>query len=337
MSAANPTGGAPGLQIHPTAFCNLACAHCYTSSGPNVRGELPLAHLRTFLGEAAELGYRDMAVSGGEPLLYSELPGLLAAAKDLGLATSMTTNALVLPEALWDAAAPLLDQIAISIDGRPDEHDEIRRRKGAFDKSVANIARIRDDGVPFGIIFTLTQYNADSLDFVVRLAADLGAKLVQVHPLTLHGRATDGMSDARPDELERLVALAEAMRLGHEVGMPVHVDVVRASQLVAYQAAFAPPRPIERLIDLAATLVVDPDGNIVPLTHEIDPRLYLGRIGRAPLPQMARDWLQDGRADALAFACYSAWLDLAKADPNMPFYWYDEVAARTSDPAIASH
>ena len=52
---------------------------------------------------------------------------------------------------------------------------------------------IRASGVPFGLIFTLTQHNAASLDFVVRLAAEHGARSVQVHPLTLHGRAATDM------------------------------------------------------------------------------------------------------------------------------------------------
>lgn len=335
MSAANPTGVAPGLQIHPTAFCNLACAHCYTSSGPQVRGELPPARLEAFLAEAAAMGYRDMAVSGGEPLLYSGLPGLLQAARALGMGTSLTTNALVLPEDRWAASVPLLDRVAVSIDGRPEEHDLIRRRAGAFGKTVANAARIRDDGVPFGVIFTLTQHNADSLDFVVRLSADLGARFVQVHPLTLHGRALTDMAESRPDALERLAALAEATRLGQALGIPVHVDVVRADQLRAYPRHFVPKRPVGCLTEVAATLVVDPTGAIVPLTHEIDPRLHLGRLGEAPLAALAARWLADGRADALAAACARAWEELAAAGGPVPFYWYDEVAARTGQAAQA--
>ena len=37
----SPTGIAPVLQLHPTRRCNIACAHCYSVSGPTARGELP--------------------------------------------------------------------------------------------------------------------------------------------------------------------------------------------------------------------------------------------------------------------------------------------------------
>jgi hypothetical protein len=98
----------------------------------------------------------------------------------------------------------------------------------------------------------------------------------------------------------------EAVRLGRELGLPVHVDVVSASQLLAYREVFVPERPVQALADIAATLVVNPDGAIVPLTHEIDPALHLGNLTDGPLPELARRWLADGRADALAQACDAA-------------------------------
>jgi hypothetical protein len=96
---------------------------------------------------------------------------------------------------------------AISIDGTPAEHDTIRRREGAFARTVANLEVVRSSGVPFGFICTLTQHNVDSLEFVVRLAAQEGARSVQVHPLTLHGRAATTMPGSRPDGIELAAAL----------------------------------------------------------------------------------------------------------------------------------
>ncbi len=329
MPVSNPTGAAPGLQIHPTAFCNLACAHCYTSSGPAARGELPLALLEPVLADAVALGYRDLAVSGGEPLLYSQLDGLLAAAKALGLPTSLTTNGLVLPDRMWNRVAPLIDLLAVSIDGRPDEHDRIRRRRGAFDKTVANIGLIGDSGVPFGLIFTLTQHNADSVDFVVRLAADLGARFVQVHPMTLVGRAATDMTGARPDAVERMAGLVEALRCGQEHGIPVHVDLLTAGQIAGFRCALVPsPRPTA-LAEVAPTLVVTPEADVVPMSHEIDRVLHLGNLRDSPLRHLAARWMADGRAEALASACARTWDDLRRGDPMLPHYWYDEVALRT--------
>jgi len=76
-----PTGIAPILQVHPTRRCNLACAHCYTTSGPHEAGQLPLALLCAAVDDAVTLGYGQLAVSGGEPLLYEALPALLQHAR----------------------------------------------------------------------------------------------------------------------------------------------------------------------------------------------------------------------------------------------------------------
>jgi MoaA/NifB/PqqE/SkfB family radical SAM enzyme len=319
------------LQVHPTRLCNIACAHCYSSSGPNVREELPLELLATCLEDAAQLGYRQLAVSGGEPLLYRPLAELLARARDLEMVTTMTSNGMLATAARWAPVAPFLDVVAISIDGRPSEHDAIRCRQGAFARTVANLEVVRRSGVPFGFIFTHTQHNVDSVEFVVRLAAENGARSVQVHPLTLHGRAAKTLSTARPDAVELLTALIEASRLGRELGVVVHVDAVTVDQLVEYRGHFVPETPVEELVDVAPTLVVDADGSVVPLTHEVSESLRLGSLKDERLTSLARNWLRAGQGDVLAAACERTWAELAKLVPPMAAYWYDEVAARTKN------
>ena len=329
MGENSPTGVAPVLQLHPTRLCNIACAHCYSGSGPTVRGELPLELLSDCLEAAAALGYRQLAVSGGEPLLYGSLPGLLAWARGLGMLTSVTTNGMLLTPRRWEPLAGLVDVLAISIDGTPEEHDLIRRKEGAFARTVANLELARDWGGPFGFIFTLTQHNVDSLEFVVRLAAAEGARSVQVHPLTLYGRAEETMSRARPDEIELAAALCEAAMLGHELGVVVHVDAVTADQLLGHRELLVPQRPVSRLIDVAPVLVVDADGIVIPMTHDVNSSLRLGSLHEKGLGTLAADWLATGAGDRLAVACEQAWVELTRGTPPLAVYWYDEVAAWT--------
>ena len=207
VASDGPTGIPPVLQVHPSRLCNIACAHCYSASGPTVREELRLELLSDCLEDAVALGYRQLAVSGGEPLLYRPLRELLARARGLGMVTTVTSNGMLLTPARWEPMAPLVDVLAVSIDGTPAEHDEIRGRHGAFARTVANLEVARSAGTAFGFIFTLTQHNVDSLESVVRLAADHGARSVQVHPLTLSrqgrghaagDRVPTGRSSLRP-------------------------------------------------------------------------------------------------------------------------------------------
>jgi MoaA/NifB/PqqE/SkfB family radical SAM enzyme len=325
----SPTGIAPVLQVHPSRRCNLACAHCYSSSGPGAPDGLELELLAACLEDAAALGYRQLAVSGGEPLLYAQLDELLARGRALGMVTTVTSNGMLLSPDRWRPLAPLVDVLAISIDGAAAEHDALRRRAGAFAATVANLRVLRASGTRFGFLFTLTQNNVDSLESVVRLAAAEGAASVQVHPLTLHGRAQAALPGARPDGVELGFALLEAARLERELGVPVHVDALTRPQLVEHRHRLVPARPATDLLSVAPILVVQSDATVLPLTHEVSPELRLGSLARAPLVALARGWLAAGRGDRLALACARTWEALVRSSERPAAYWYDEVAART--------
>ncbi|MFZ6749414.1 radical SAM protein [Undibacterium sp. Ren11W] len=328
-SCNSPTGVAPVLQLHPTRLCNLACAHCYTSSGPGVSERLDISVLLACLRDAAQLGYRQLAVSGGEPLLYPDLAELLVQARALGMLTSITTNGMLATAARWPAIGALLDVVAVSIDGTAQEHDAIRGQHGAFAKTLNNLAVIRASGVPFGFIFTLTQYNVDSLEFIVKLAAEQGARSVQVHPLTLSGRAIEHLADARPDAQELFVGLAEAARLGQELGVAVHVDALSWQQVQSYRSHLVPSRPVTRLTAIAPVLVVQADGMVLPLTHDVSQQFWLGNLHQTSLSSLAQNWLHSGVADRLALACEQSWNQLStlSRQQSAAVYWYDVVAA----------
>lgn len=343
-----PTGLQPVLQVHPLTRCNLACQHCYTASGPQASQALSLRRLTGCVDDAHALGYRQLAVSGGEPLLWPGLTDLLRQARALGWTTTLTTNGLLVDPVRWAAIAPHLDLAAVSIDGTPEAHDALRGRPGAHAATVARLAVLRAAGTPFGFITTLTQHNLDGLEAVVRLAAEQGARSVQVHPLGLQGRAatTDALADARPDGHELMAALVECRRLEAEHGVAVHLDALAFEQLEPWRDRLVPRLPVRRLAAVAPLLVVNPDGQVLPLTHEIAPRLALGNLREAPLAALAATWLARGRAERLVRACETAWHDLrargagrhageratielhahVEGDGGLPVDWFEEVA-----------
>ncbi len=333
LAECNLLNSVPVLQVHPTRRCNLACAHCYTESSPGESETLPVHLLAGAVQDAAALGYGQLAVSGGEPLLYRDLPALLAAAKAMGMITTVTSNAMLATPRRLDELVPVLDGMAVSIDGRPDEHDRMRAQAGAFDKTVANLAHLRERGLPFAFIFTLTQHNADSLAFVIRLAAETGARAVQVHPLTADGRAAHTLSSAVPDGLELMAGLMAAEVLGADLDVPVQVDVLLREQLGTLCRQLVPPTPVRQLKDAAPVLIVEASGRVLPYTHAVHPALALGNLQQARLSELATQWLQGAshgsRADRLARACGAARETLLAQDDLLAAYWYDTVAAQT--------
>lgn len=285
------------IQIQPTRRCNLCCAHCYSESGPNQRGDISLGSLEGFLVETAQLGYRYVGVSGGEPLLWRELEDFLDVALKEGFSTSITTNGTLLDEERARRLRGRADIVAVSVDGPPEDHATIRRSSTAFTSMRQGLSVLRDAKVPFTLAFTLTRYNADRLRWLYEFADEEGAIGVHVHPLSGVGAAGIHLSDAIPDSLEFKVAswLLALLLEQHGPGGPaITLDVIHhpffeqscwpmltASEEHLRTAPFA---------DLVPSLIVESDGCIVPFTYGF-PRLWsVGFIDKESLAGAVDMW-----------------------------------------------
>lgn len=105
------------LEVHVTDHCNLRCAGCCVLSPLAARASLDARALERDLAWARRvLRPSILKLSGGEPLLASNVVELAAIAKASGIAprVSMTTNGVLLaraPDALFEA----LDAITVSV------------------------------------------------------------------------------------------------------------------------------------------------------------------------------------------------------------------------------
>lgn len=295
-----PTGAFRIVQIHPTRRCNLRCLHCYSSSSPEEEGALAVDLLRKAVTDAAHEGYHVISLSGGEPLLYDGIRELFTHVKAVGLGSALTTNGMLLKGRRLERLADVTDLIAVSLDGKPDSHDRIRGSRRAFGAMEANLPALRATGIPFGFIFTLTQHNLDELDWVARFALDQGAKLLQIHPLELAGRARQEMEEEHPDRQETAVAFLEAARLRRQLGdrMKIQVDLSHRQALAAHperayadldrDAANAP------LADSVSPLIIESDGAVVPLEYGFSRAFALGNLHDAGLSELACAWKKNG-------------------------------------------
>src|SRR4051794_24869360 len=93
-----------------------------------------------------------------------------------------------------------LDLVAISIDGEEAVHDEIRNLPGAFRKMVEGVEILKDLGTSFGFIHTITEQSWQKLFWLSEFAYAKGAKLLQLHPLELTGRAATDFNYLVPSQ-----------------------------------------------------------------------------------------------------------------------------------------
>jgi MoaA/NifB/PqqE/SkfB family radical SAM enzyme len=328
------------LQVHPTRRCNLTCLHCYSQSGPTERAELPIEVLRVLLAEAAAEGFDTLGISGGEPLLYSQLAALLRAGREEGMVTTVTTNGMLLTRPLLARIGEHLQLLAISLDGTPASHARMRGSPKAFSAMEGNLELVRAARVPFGFIFTLTQFNLDELEWVAQFALTQGATLLQIHPLEEVGRARMTLSGAAPDAQEESHAFVEALKLQAQLGERLHVQVdlvplaVARSQPELLFAEDDPPPPASRLSDLVCPLVVETDGTLSPLQYGFGREFALGNLLEHSLADLASAWRANGYG-RFRKLCREVLRRRLAAGGWPMMNWYEVVARASLQAAIA--
>jgi len=328
-----PTGDAINVvQIHPTLRCNLRCQHCYSTSGPELDGALPVEALERLLPAVAAEGFNAVSISGGEPLMYEPLPRLLQSARSLGFVTSVTTNGLLLTARRLAALAPNLQLLAISVDGEPASHNRLRALPKAFDKMAEKLKIVRQSGVPFGVIFTLTRHNLPELAWVADFAAAEGATLLQVHPLESVGRARD-YELIPPDDLELAYGFLEVARLQdrYRGRLTIQFDAADRTQVALDpgRAFVSPPQDPDvaartPLAALVSPLVVQDDGWIVPVQYGFSRRYAVGHVGGDFREDAAR-WRRDRYVEFLRLT-RRVWDEIGEAPEHLAFTnWYAAV------------
>jgi len=289
------------LQIHVTRKCNLKCLHCYSSSGPTETEALDIADLKLAVSDAHALGYTFVTLSGGEPFLYPDLAEILTHAKGLGLVTGIVTNGMFLDARRLNTLKPVLDLVVVSLDGAPKRHNMMRANPAAFEVMAGKLPALRDSGISFGFLFTLSADNAHELDWAADFAVESGAAMMQVHPLEVEvGRAaeTDALAGLEPDESVGVVAGRRAWEAQQRLG-----DAIRIIVDLRPRAPQEPDRPRAscggsgRFADMVTTLCIETDGTFVPLGHGFSRRYEIGALGAGRLKDMAEVWVSGAQAE----------------------------------------
>jgi uncharacterized Fe-S cluster-containing radical SAM superfamily protein len=270
------------VHLHPTRLCNLACLHCYSESGPKLRAALDLDRLRHALSLLKDEGYRQISISGGEPLMYGPLVPLIDLAHANGFRVTMITNGLFAPRRI-DEVVSRLDGVAISFDGLAPAHNRMRGRPDAFERASAALARLADNGRPVAAAISLTRDGIPDLPDLAAHLVDLGAKALQVRPVALAGRARtmEGSSAYSAADQARLylVVLALKEELGDQAR--IQCDLAPAQSLWQQREDYAAllatcveqceADPAGRLLaDLVNPLIITETGVLKPIAYDFN-------------------------------------------------------------------
>ncbi len=255
-----------------------------------MRALLPLADLVPALTVLRAEGYEVVSLSGGEPLLYPDLPALAAAARGLGFRVVAISNGFrVTPghQRLVDA----LDAIAISFDGLREVHNRVRRNARAWDAAEAALRHLASQGKPAAAAYTVSRESLADVPAFAEFCAAIGIRAIQLRPLVMAGRAvTDyALPALTPDDLRRLWLMGGVLSLAYEGEMAVHTDLAPAAAIAADRSAWATALAGgTRLSDEVNPLVITADGRLRPYTHDFPAAHDLGAVADLAPRRIAR-------------------------------------------------
>jgi MoaA/NifB/PqqE/SkfB family radical SAM enzyme len=158
----------------------------------DTRQEISARQLESWLPDFEKLKVRWVVLSGGEPLMHSDLFRLCALLRSKAIRITLLTSGLLL-ERFAQQVVAWVDDVIVSIDGPPEVHDRIRGTPGGFAKITHGVQAIRSL-MPVAARTTVQRENHSCLVDTARAARDLGMRSISF-------LAADLTSDAfnRPD------------------------------------------------------------------------------------------------------------------------------------------
>ena len=171
------------VYLEPTARCNLDCEHCYVErTDASARDELTSDELLSLVSQFAELGVRQVILTGGEALLRADLMNVVRALLARRIKVVLSTNGLLLTREVartLAGGAPGVE-IFVSLDGlTPESHGALRGSPGrepsfTFDRAVGAVRSSVDSGLAASVSTMIHRGNLLELAAMRRWLSDLG-------------------------------------------------------------------------------------------------------------------------------------------------------------------
>ncbi|HTN48970.1 MAG TPA: radical SAM protein [Burkholderiaceae bacterium] len=215
-----------------TEQCPHQCRHCYNywrndrakTVTPETLSRREIRALVQRIKQATAL--EQVALSGGEPLLRSDLPGILQDLLAEGVTpVVITSGALLTPTRV--KRLPPETVLEVTLFGADAElHDQIVGRKGTLKRVIEGVARARSHGCGLVVSVVVSALNVHEVGRALELGIALGAEgfLLNRMNLTPQTMRAGGLVMSQ-DQLEQMLASAEAAAQQYDAAISVSVPI----------------------------------------------------------------------------------------------------------------
>jgi len=181
--------GARNLYLHLSDRCNLSCLHCYCGEKLIKKRQMTWPCFqniaRLFLDE-----FDVITLTGGEAILSPIFRQVAKFLHQRGKYVRLDTNGQEMDEFFRKIKPGEISEIRFSLDGScPAINDAIRRKKGSFEKCVANIEKAVKCGFYVEMTATVQKQNYGDVAEIINLAKKLKVSLMNFHLVTVNGNS----------------------------------------------------------------------------------------------------------------------------------------------------
>ena len=208
------------LWLYTNFNCNLRCDYCCVRSSPTApRRELGLGRVQRIAREAAELGVKEIFVTGGEPFLLEDIGEILVSCAAAAPTTVLTNGMLFTGRRVVSLRALPRDRIVLQISldsATPDLHD-LHRGPGTWARTREGIQRGRSLGFRVRLAATVST-DAEAEEFRQFLdEEEIAAEDRVIRRIALRGVASEGVAVTRADLVPEVTITADGV-YWHPVG-----------------------------------------------------------------------------------------------------------------------
>lgn len=186
--------------LHVAHGCNMDCEYCFAGKGDYsgksgiMSLEVGKAALDFLVRESGTRKHLEVDFFGGEPLLnWDVCKELVKYGRELEkkhdkiFNFTLTTNGVLIDDDVIDFCNREMGNVVLSMDGRRETHDRMRRHKdgaGTYDEIIEKFKRLVDarGTKEYYMRGTYTAYNKDFASDVIQMA-DMGFKETSIEPV----------------------------------------------------------------------------------------------------------------------------------------------------------
>lgn len=195
-------------EIILTERCNFRCGYC-RGLREDCRGDMSFQQAHYVVGAWAAQGLKNVRFSGGEPLIWKDLPLLVSSTQFMGVERiAISTNGSFPFEKYRDLVNLGANDFSVSLDACcAADGGRMAGVKKGWERVPENIRRLSEiTYVTVGIV--LTDDNAPNVVDIIKFAHDLGVADIRVIPAAQAGKLIEGVETIPQDILDAHPILA---------------------------------------------------------------------------------------------------------------------------------